>query len=593
MTAPKWISASKLRNFLLDDPIVDWLERFGESCGYVPDPLDVRADFGTFIMRKGREFEERLLPLVEARLGPVQRVVGDGPRGYRPEYVAATLDAMKQGKPLIYQGMVADPASHTCGLPDLLVRSDHLNNLVPGSIDAAQARISTPMLPGCAFHYVVVDIKFSRLHFNKNWQMKNTGSALAFKAQVLVYNRALAAMQGLRPDHAYLLGRASEQSYTENKEPVVNRNDGCLARLAAISTDDPELWQQVDAAVAWLRRLDEQGAQWVAEPAPSVHELRPNMKAADSRWRQAKKKIAATTGELTCLWQVGVAKRNQALADGVLRGDQPDLSAAQLGVTGASTGDRLDALLDIERASAAVVVTPPRITWNEDAWRNSRLVEFFVDFETVSDLDDDFSKLPTTGGRPMIFQIGCLHVEDGEIVFEQWTADRLTADEERRVVGAWLDHMQTVKRRLDPDGPPVRVVHWSPAEDSFLSTAYNAFYQRNPAITRTPIDLFDFLGEVVKPKGAMSDTIAVRGARGFGLKRVAKAMHQHGLIAAEWGDSVTDGLGAMAAAWSCDAEARKKGTKLPDFELMREVAAYNKIDCVAMYEVVNWLRKNR
>ena len=36
---------------------------------------------------------------------------------------------------------------------------------------------------------------------------------------------------------------------------------------------------------------------------------------------------------------------------------------------------------------------------------------------------------------------------------------------------------------------------------------------------------------------------------GFGLKTVARSMKHHGLIETDWHDGVTDGLGAMVAAW--------------------------------------------
>ena len=86
--------------------------------------------------------------------------------------------------------------------------------------------------------------------------------------------------------------------------------------------------------------------------------------------------------------------------------------------------------------------------------------------------------------------------------------------------------------------------------------------------------------------------VAVKGSWGFGLKAVAKAMHQHGMIQTNWADSPVDGLGAMVGAWHCDAAAREKGTSMADEPLMKEIAEYNEVDCQAMMDIIRYLRAN-
>lgn len=46
---------------VLENPLLDWLNRWGEAKGYSPDSpetFDERTDFRTFIFRKGNEFEQ-------------------------------------------------------------------------------------------------------------------------------------------------------------------------------------------------------------------------------------------------------------------------------------------------------------------------------------------------------------------------------------------------------------------------------------------------------------------------------------------------------------------------------------------------------
>ena len=71
---------------------------------------------------------------------------------------------------------------------------------------------------------------------------------------------------------------------------------------------------------------------------------------------------------------------------------------------------------------------PEHITVADNAWRTPAPLEFYVDFETVSNMADDFSRLPRVGGQPLIFQIGCGRWDDDNWRFEQWTVDRRLAD---------------------------------------------------------------------------------------------------------------------------------------------------------------------
>ena len=86
------------------------------------------------------------------------------------------------------------------------------------------------------------------------------------------------------------------------------------------------------------------------------------------------------------------------------------------------------------------------------------------------------------------------------------------------------------------------------------------------------------------------EPVVVRGALGFGLKPVAKALHSHGLIETLWGDGPTDGLGAMVGAWWC--EQAREGKTLRDLDLMSEIVRYNEVDCRVMMEVVRYLREH-
>ena len=83
-------------------------------------------------------------------------------------------------------------------------------------------------------------------------------------------------------------------------------------------------------------------------------------------------------------------------------------------------------------------------------------------FEFCSDLNDDFSKLPEKGGQPIIFLIGCGHMEKGEWQFKSLVTESLSAGEELRIIQEWVDHMCLVRDKLHPQNGMPRIFHWSP-----------------------------------------------------------------------------------------------------------------------------------
>jgi hypothetical protein len=346
----------------------------------------------------------------------------------------------------------------------------------------------------------------------------------------------------------------------------------------------------------WIRDVRRAGKDWEVlpnperpgVPVPTRPELYPHMRRdQDEPWRGAKAEIAAQLEELTLLPGVNPQVRADAHARGLMRWSDSRVSARTLGLDGVS-GRLCDAVLEANR-SVDPAVLPARLDLDDETWLRPAPLELFVDFETVSNMADDFVALPTEGGQPLIFQIGCGRLEDGQWVFDpaldQWTVDRLDEASEAVVIDAWIGRMQALCDERGISLAEARIYHWSPAETSTLSSAYNSARERHPQNQWPQLPWFDLLGEVVKKA-----PVSVTGAFNFGLKAIAKAMHAQGFIETSWGDGPTDGMGAMIAAWRVDETVAVSGGKLLDDPLMREVADYNRVDCQVMAEILQWLR---
>jgi len=152
----EWVSATDTRNFLLQDPLLDWLDLYGQVKGFQRDTdlpgYDPRTDFTKFIFQKTREFEAAVI----AHLKTVTSIttIATNPSDARKlEKVQETFAAMEAGAAVIYQAVLWDGENRTYGVPDLLIRSDELSRLFPNILTKEEAAQSETDLKGASWHY--------------------------------------------------------------------------------------------------------------------------------------------------------------------------------------------------------------------------------------------------------------------------------------------------------------------------------------------------------------------------------------------------------------------------------------------------------
>lgn len=566
-----WVSATRLRNHMLDNPLLDWLDMHGSLHGFWKDPVDERTCYRTFLFDKGNRFEQAVVDhLHTLDVGEMLSLEGND--------WTETGKVLRSAPAMVLQAPLSHEPSRTYGTADLLVRSDVLHGLFPEAVTAEQA--ATPCELGIGDrHYVVVDIKYSTLRLRADGAIGHGGSVWAYKGQLLVYTRALASLQGFSSPVAFLLGRG----WTQTVEGETLRMGNCMDRLGAADMTDETLVRAVRDAADWVRQASSEGASWSALP-PSREELRPNAGADQGPWSTAVTHIVEEGQDLTRLWQVGVAKRKNANRQGVYQWSDPRVSGELFDLRGRRAAV-LNSILDANR-SGGPPVRPRRIQAARSQWHPTPPLEFYVDFETVSDADDDLSGIPLRGGQPLIFMIGCGHVENDQWQYQCWITDQLTPDCEAAIIDAWFDHMDATAARLSPDVVP-KVMHWSAAETSQLETAYTSAAARHPNRSWPSLNWFDLLTRVIK-----AEPVTIAGAWGFGLKPVTKALARLGLVDVSWGEGPGDGLGAMVGAWWCQQQVNKGlAGRLGDLPLMQQIRDYNETDCRAIWETVAYLRR--
>ena len=554
-----WISASATHNWAQQEPIVDWLNAYGKQAGFIPDHerlgYDHRFDYVSFVLRQSWAFEKAVVAWL-SRLSQL-RVIATNPSQTRLLAKAEeTVAAMRDGVPIIAQAVLWNQDDRMDGMVDLLVRSDRLAQLCPAAFAHETPHATTipaPLLGDAPYHYRAIDIKFTTL------QLQQDGEAprqhLAYKVQNWVYNEALGKTQGYTPPASYLLGR------------------DLFRALGRVSHSDSELGRLASEAATWLRRVQLEGATWQVLPLPTVPELRPNLKASqDLRWHGAKREIAVIQHDLTLLPYVGPDRRTLAAARGITRWDDPALSARVVGLDG-EWGRRVDAVLAANRQAANKAVVPTRTASNVGNWQQPGAGECFVIVGAVTDQADDFSQLPERGGAPMVYMITLGWLSgDGRCQTKQLIAQDLSLAAETELKAASKKELTRIAESAGVPVEKLRLFHWG-----------------IPQVPWPDGNWYDLLENLI-----YREPVAVRGAFGFGLPKMAQAFYDLGLIATPLPHlpaEPTAPLSAMAGVWWAAQEAAERGWSLGQTPVVQTIGLYAEDACKSMMEIVALLRR--
>lgn len=164
----------------------------------------------------------------------------------------------------------------------------------------------------------------------------------------------------------------------------------------------------------------------------------------------------------------------------------------------------------------------------------------FVDFETITDFQDNLAEFPIAQDTSMIFMIGAgVFGKGGDWQFTSFTVDSLEQDQERQIVSNFYEYLKE-KQKMGY----TYIVHWSHAEQVQLRKVN----QKWPEFNNLTIDL-TFL-DLMKP---FKDTYP---SQSVALKRIAKSWKAQNLIKTDYlepdndNENIVDGLTAMASVVS-------------------------------------------
>ena len=583
----EWIAATAIRNYFLNDPILDWLNLYCKGPQrlinidphIVEDSIKQSSDFNSHLQFQGLKFEDEIIAYLYKKYPSDIITIANIYQARQPEKVNETLDALKAGIPIIYQAVLHNEFNKTYGVADLLIRSDFINKLFAHPVLLVEEQTI-----GCNlnsnYHYVVVDIKHITLSLRANGtHLLNQGSISAYKGQLCIYNDALSHIQGYKPTKAFILGR----KWTYTTKGVVYSGNGWFDRLAEIDFQsvDLNIINKTIEAINWIKLVRSDGASWTIDP-PSRLELYPNMcNDHDAPWHHAKKIIAKKIGEITQVYYAGINQRNTAIANGIYNWRDPACTALSMGHKGSKLGPIIDAILETNRSTDKIRYG------NKNIKLPNPKVRFYIDFETVGDVIENIeAQNPVTTTQSYIFMIGIGWTIRGnpEWNYRCLTVDTINADNEKEIFLTMHDVMLEIIETNNAFDD-CTVFHWSHAEKTFYEqTAEKYLDDMDQYASYLHWKWYDLY------KLFISNPITVQGSLTFSLKDIASAMYQNGLIKTCWiSDGILDGLSAMVKALECSDAAKKKGVSMIDDPVMKKIIDYNEVDCKVMMEIVEFI----
>ena len=483
-TPKTFVSGSAVRNYLLKDPIIDWLKLYGSKSSRDMSSNDKSND--SIFIRMGNRFEESVYKYL-SRKYPRDTINLSKPI-FNKDNSRDTIAAVNNKYPLIFQATVYDKHTNLGGVTDIIIKGSWLTKLF---------KVTPPNPDG----YYVIDIKWSKITLCADGShIRNSGRIPSYKGQLLIYTFALNSMLGIENcDVAYILGK----SYSVTNTSFNN----CFSKLGVIDYTgrDNQYVDDTEAAIKWLRQIRSSGHKW--DIFTDIR-LLPNMKNKyDDNFHKTKNNIAEKISDPTLIWNVSVKNRNIGLQNGVHSFKQKECCAEALGINNSYT-ENINNIVRVNNCNDILII-PSSLC--EFIPKEVGVTEFYIDFETVNSCFLEGQQINIFESKVVsrIFMIGVGYFHGKSWVFKKFIMDKFSAKCENSIVDQFIKYVTKKTKNCK-----ARFYYWSHIEKSLI--VKNSESRRNKYSQFIEESEWIDLLQIFK-----KEKIAVRGAKNSLFARLA------------------------------------------------------------------------
>ena len=549
----KRISPSRLRNFVSNNTLQDWLQLYGKKKGYKPNPLK-RRRCGTSNI--GIQFEKHVYQLIRARF-PSWSCVNLSNQNY-----SMTLAQLKRGTEMLYQATLQNPDNKTHGIADFIIRSDLVSKIFT-NYEYPESTVGCEFNPD--WHYVVMDTKFINLDLcSDGARIRNTDSSRFYKLQLYIYSQALGFATGYQPKYGLVIGRGNK--YTSKKTTYISNQSLDRPGIVEFQKWDKDIKKYLIDGSQWIHDLLNHGDKWEVVKTPTRSELYANCKAYHSYpWKTQIAKIATEQDELTQLINFGYKQRNQAHDNNLFTisalGEDAPTVEKNLELIGfnptTKTGETLTKIIIQQNNPDSKLEIPSRIKTKLQGYSSW----LYIDFEEWSTAEIDFSQAQTTING-YVYLVGVWHNNH----YTNFSMKNSQRGQQQKLLCDLLDYLEKY--------PDQKIVHWGDYEVRKIKEFAKTYPVLNDRISKVLPRMIDL------SKIFSNNLIIVPGMFNFSLKSVAKSVFGTDRYS---GLGCTDGLESEFIISNIAATNPEDWTVADQYE---KLIMYNRLDCEIMHDII-------
>jgi hypothetical protein len=618
------ISATRLTNYIKRDCIIDYLDIVSKNNFIINEDLvlnkkrkleeidnnDNNKNKKTtfeYITESGYCFEEMIIKQIINKMTikkEIKNLIKIEEKNIDNNFVITKKTLLEKKHDIILGGILINKSNNTFGYPDLIVSGNWINNYI---------KDCPKDIPNNRSRYYIIDIKSSTINLRSGGAYISSKLLYnCYKYQIYIYTTALNKIfeeNGIinNVEYGFVLGK--KYQFIQNKNMIYLKSFDKLGVINfSIENQLGFNFENITKnALEWHKDLNNNWENYSLNPI-NKDELYPNMKNNyDKTYHKIKKDIALKNKEITLLWNCGIKQRDLAWENGIKKYDDPKLNCEILKMENTSKENIVSSMLKMIHSESLILINKENNYMN---WQKVEEYEFYIDFETYNKDaifdENSLSEFNTNIDNEVIYMIGVgfskddkfksktfiIQYNDYENIEKNFHEKKkncnletyVFCENEKELITNFVEYLYGFKPKnlsLENYIKKMRLYHWSQAEPCLYNKKINEHILINKKYNLPWFDLLKVFKYNEYP-------IIIKECFSFGLKEIVRKLRQYNFIDTNW-SSLDDGL--LSSFIARDIYMGKKNKNNTDNTEMISIVEYNYIDCKAMLDVLECIRR--